>query len=61
MVETCSFEEIDASMESVDILKFTGASPYSSKLEQYKKESNLKDARSARASAGSTGTGLLWE
>jgi acetyl-CoA carboxylase carboxyl transferase subunit beta len=44
MVETCSFEEYDATMESVDVLKFTGVSSYASKLEQYKKESNLKDA-----------------
>ena len=44
LVETCSFEESDASMESVDILKFTGVSSYTSKLEQYKKETGLKDA-----------------
>ena len=44
LVETCSFEEINASMESVDILKFTGVSSYTAKLEQYQKESGLKDA-----------------
>jgi acetyl-CoA carboxylase carboxyl transferase subunit beta len=44
MVETCSFEESDASMESVDILKFTGVSSYIAKLEQYKKLTSLKDA-----------------
>jgi len=44
LVETCSFEESDASMESVDILKFTGVSPYTAKLEHYKKLTNLKDA-----------------
>jgi len=44
LVETCSFEEINASMESVDILKFTGVSRYTAKLEQYQKESGLKDA-----------------
>jgi acetyl-CoA carboxylase carboxyl transferase subunit beta len=44
LVETCSFEESDASMESVDILQFTGASSYTSKLEQYKKSTHLKDA-----------------
>jgi acetyl-CoA carboxylase carboxyl transferase subunit beta len=44
LVETCSFEEHDPSMESVDVLKFTGVSPYTSKLEQYKKATNLKDA-----------------
>ncbi len=44
LVETCSFEEIDASMESVDVLKFVGVSPYTSKLEQYQKKTGLKDA-----------------
>jgi len=44
LVETCSFEESDASMESVDILNFTGVSSYISKLEQYKKDTSLKDA-----------------
>ena len=44
LVETCSFEESDASMESMDVLQFTGASSYASKLEQYKKTTHLKDA-----------------
>jgi len=44
LVETCSFEESDASMESVDILKFTGVSSYTAKLEHYKKSTSLKDA-----------------
>jgi acetyl-CoA carboxylase carboxyl transferase subunit beta len=44
LVETCSFEEYDASMESVDVLKFTGVSSYTDKLEQYQKATNLKDA-----------------
>ncbi|MGA2749533.1 MAG: acetyl-CoA carboxylase, carboxyltransferase subunit beta [Verrucomicrobiota bacterium] len=44
LVETCSFEEHDASMESVDVLQFTGVSSYTAKLEQYKKGSTLKDA-----------------
>src|SRR5271170_2954096 len=44
LVETCSFEENDASMESVDVLQFTGVSSYASKLEQYKKSTSLKDA-----------------
>jgi acetyl-CoA carboxylase carboxyl transferase subunit beta len=44
LVETCSFEEINATMESVDILDFTGVSRYTAKLEQYQKESGLKDA-----------------
>jgi len=44
LVETCSFEESDASMESVDVLQFTGASSYTSKLQQYQKTTHLKDA-----------------
>jgi acetyl-CoA carboxylase carboxyl transferase subunit beta len=41
MVETCSFEEMDARMESVDVLKFTGEA----KLAAYRKKmSMLKDA-----------------
>ena len=44
LVETCSFEEIDASMESVDMLNFTGPSSYAAKLDQYKKLTGLKDA-----------------
>jgi len=44
LVETCSFEENDASMESVDVLNFTGPSSYTAKLEQYKKSTGLKDA-----------------
>ncbi len=44
LVETCSFEEMDAAMESVDILKFTGAASYSDKLNAYKASTSLKDA-----------------
>ena len=45
LVETCSFEEMDAQMEAVDILGFTGAASYKSKLEAYRKKSaTLKDA-----------------
>lgn len=44
LVETCSFEEMDADMTSVDILGFKGASTYKSKLESYRKKSTLKDA-----------------
>jgi len=44
LVETCTFEELDADMSSVDVLNFTGAASYKSKLEKYKKTSNLKDA-----------------
>jgi acetyl-CoA carboxylase carboxyl transferase subunit beta len=44
LVETCSFEEMDADMESVDILGFTGVASYTSKLEEYQKSTGLKDA-----------------
>src|SRR5471030_57037 len=44
MVETCTFEEMDATMTSVDILNFKGVSTYKSKLEAYKKNTTLKDA-----------------
>ena len=44
LVETCTFEELDADMISVDILKFTGAASYTSKLEKYQKSTGLKDA-----------------
>lgn len=44
MVETCSFEEMDADLESVDVLGFTGVASYQSKLEAYQKSTGLKDA-----------------
>ncbi len=44
LVETCSFEEMDANMVSVDMLEFTGAASYASKLEGYQKSTGLKDA-----------------
>ena len=44
LVETCTFVEMDAAMESVDVLKFTGVSAYSEKLIAYQKTTNLKDA-----------------
>jgi acetyl-CoA carboxylase carboxyl transferase subunit beta len=44
LVETCSFEEMDAEMASVDILEFTGLASYPSKLESYQKATGLKDA-----------------
>ncbi|HUZ08162.1 MAG TPA: acetyl-CoA carboxylase, carboxyltransferase subunit beta [Candidatus Paceibacterota bacterium] len=44
LVETCTFEEMDAGMTSVDILNFKGASTYRSKLDAYKKNTTLKDA-----------------
>src|SRR6267378_4948235 len=44
LVETCSFEEMDANMTSVDVLNFTGAASYTSKLDKYRKSTGLKDA-----------------
>src|SRR2546421_10620885 len=44
MVETCTFEEMDPDMTSVDVLNFTGAASYTSKLEKYQQSTGLKDA-----------------
>ena len=44
LVETCTFEEMDAGMTSVDVLSFTGVASYASKLEGYQKSTGLKDA-----------------
>src|SRR6267142_2164819 len=44
LVETCTFEEMDADMTSVDVLGFTGAASYISKLEKYQKTTGLRDA-----------------
>lgn len=44
MVETCTFEEMDAQMTSKDVLNFTGVASYVSKLDKYQKKSGLKDA-----------------
>ncbi len=44
LVETCTFEEMDAEMTSVDVLRFKGVATYKSKLEQYQKSTTLKDA-----------------
>jgi len=44
LVEVCSFEEMDAEMTAVDILKFTGVASYTAKLEAYKKSTGAKDA-----------------
>jgi len=44
LVETCSFEEMDAGMTSVDVLKFTGVASYREKLDAYQKSTQLKDA-----------------
>ena len=44
LVETCTFEEMDAGMTSVDVLQFKGVATYKSKLDAYKKKSTLKDS-----------------
>ena len=44
LVETCTFEEMDADMTSVDVLTFTGVTSYISKLQEYQKSTGLKDA-----------------
>src|SRR5690606_16779775 len=44
LVETCTFEEMDANMISVDVLGFTGAASYKDKLAANWKKTNLKDA-----------------
>jgi acetyl-CoA carboxylase carboxyl transferase subunit beta len=44
LVETCSFEEMDAEMSSVDVLNFTGVATYASKLADYQKSTGQKDA-----------------
>lgn len=44
LVETCTFEEMDADMTSVDVLSFTGVASYTSKLEAYQRSTGLKDA-----------------
>jgi len=44
LVETCTFEEMDAEMISVDALGFTGAASYKDKLAANWKKTNLKDA-----------------
>ncbi|MGD0745750.1 MAG: acetyl-CoA carboxylase, carboxyltransferase subunit beta [Verrucomicrobiota bacterium] len=44
LVETCTFEEMDADMTSVDVLDFNGVATYKAKLEEYQKSTTLKDA-----------------
>ncbi len=44
LVETCTFEEMNADITSVDILKFTGVASYANKLADYQKSTGLKDA-----------------
>lgn len=44
LLDDDSFEEHDAEMESVDILKFTGQASYTDRLRSYQKKTGLKDA-----------------
>ena len=44
LVETCTFEEMDAKMTSMDMLSFNGVDTYASKLESHQKKTSLKDA-----------------
>ena len=44
LVETCSFEEMDAQMMSTDVLEFKGVASYRDKLEAYQRNTSLKDA-----------------
>lgn len=44
MVETCTFEELDADMTSRDVLRFTGVAAYGSKLAEHQRKTGLKDA-----------------
>ena len=44
LVETCSFEEMDADLASVDVLQFTGVASYKDKLEAYQRSTGLRDA-----------------
>ena len=44
LVETCSFEELDAQMTSVDVLAFTGTASYKDKLASNVRKTNLTDA-----------------
>lgn len=44
LVGTCTFQEMDADMTSVDVLTFTGVASYTSKLQEYQRSTGLKDA-----------------
>jgi acetyl-CoA carboxylase carboxyl transferase subunit beta len=44
LVETCSFEELNAAMTSVDVLGFTGAASYKDKLASNIRKTSLPDA-----------------
>jgi acetyl-CoA carboxylase carboxyl transferase subunit beta len=44
LLDPDSFEEFDANMEAVDVLKFSGAASYTDKLESHREKTKLKDA-----------------
>jgi acetyl-CoA carboxylase carboxyl transferase subunit beta len=44
LVETCTFEEMDADLTSADALNFTGVASYAAKLEENQKATGHKDA-----------------
>src|SRR5437588_11125964 len=44
LLESGSFEEMDANRSSVDVLNFTGVASYTAKLAEYQKSTGLKDA-----------------
>ena len=44
LVETCTFEEMDAEMTSVDPLKFVDKTPYPKRVQEHQTATNLKDA-----------------
>lgn len=54
LIDAGTFEERDASLTSIDILKFTGVATYTSKLNAYQKSTGLKDA--VITGLGSVGT-----
>jgi acetyl-CoA carboxylase carboxyl transferase subunit beta len=44
LLDDGSFQEMDANMTSVDVLKFTGQASYTDRLRAYQKKTGLKDA-----------------
>jgi len=44
LVDSGSWKEADADLESKDLLEFTDTRPYAERLKTYKKKTNLKDA-----------------
>ncbi len=44
LVETCTFEEMNPDLVSLDVLNFTGVASYTSKLEEYQRTTGLNDA-----------------